>query len=98
MAQAARAVQVPLTTLVSAVKQARIPSLRMPDQRHYVQIRDVQAYFVNRVAAKREILSALSVTGILIPPKSNAKLKRIKPIKVSGKPVSQILIEDRERL
>jgi hypothetical protein len=44
LAQAARQVNMPLSTLAEAARQERLPTLVMPDMRRYVRLADVKAY------------------------------------------------------
>lgn len=53
LAQAARQVNMPLSTLAEAARQERVPTLVMPDARRYVRLADVKAYVAKtRRAAK----------------------------------------------
>ena len=94
LAQAARETGVSLQTLSSAVSSGRVPALKMPDKRRYVQLDVVRRHF-KRDAWLKKALAAGLITSI---PRNT----RLKPnphkAKVEGKLVSQTLIEDRGRL
>jgi len=94
LAQAARETGISLQTLSSAVSSGRVPALKMPDKRRYVQLDVVRRHFIRDSWIKKALAAGL-ITSI---PRNT----RLKPnphkAKVEGKLVSQTLIEDRGRL
>jgi len=44
---------------------------------------------------QEELIAALVAEGKLLPPANPGPLKPFKPVRVKGKPVSEIIIEDR---
>jgi predicted phosphatase len=94
LAQAARETGVSLQTLSSAVSSGRVPALKMPDKRRYVQVDVVRRHF-ERDAWLEKALAA----GLI---RSIPRNTRIEPYpnkaKVEGKTLSQTIIDDRNKL
>ena len=94
LAQAARETGVSLQTLSSAVSSGRVPALKMPDKRRYVQLDVVRRYF-----GRDAWLAKALASGLILEIKRDTRLKPYPhKAKVEGKLVSQTLIEDRGRL
>jgi hypothetical protein len=49
----------------------------------------------NSVRTREELIAALAAEGKLLPAVSPGPFKPFKPMRVKGKPVSRIIIEDR---
>ena len=94
LAQAARETGVSLQTLSSAVSSGRVPALKMPDKRRYVQLDVVRRHFKRDAWLEKALAS-----GLILEIKRDTRLKpNLRKAEVQGKLVSQTLIEDRGRL
>lgn len=94
LAQAARETGVSLQTLSSAVSTGRVPALKMPDKRRYVQLAVVRRHF-NRDAWLEKALAS----GLIREIRHDTRLKpNPRKAEVEGKLLSQAIIEDRRKL
>ena len=94
LAQAARETGVSLQTLSSAVSSGRVPALKMPDKRRYVQLDVVRRYFERDSGLEKALAS-----GLILEIKRDTRLKpNPRKAEVEGKLLSQTIIEDRRKL
>ncbi len=94
LAQAARETGISLQTLSSAISSGRLPALRMPDKRRYVQLAVVRRHF-NRDAWLEKALAS----GLIREIRHDTRLKpNPRKAEVEGKLLSQAIIEDRRKL
>ena len=102
LAEAARATQVPLTTLSSAVRSGRLPAVRVMPKRWLVRVSAVNSYFsrTDTVISQEALDRFLMDAGILEKrEKPFGKPKAFKPLKISGgKSATAMVIEGRQRI
>ncbi len=100
LAEAARQAHVPLSTLAHAVRNGKLPGLQVQPRRWLVRLAAVKLWQQDGddKPAERRVLEAMVAEGLLetedlVYPRP--RLSKIKPAKISGKPLSQTIIEDR---
>jgi hypothetical protein len=97
LAQASRQTGVPLQTLAEAVRTDRMPALKVLG-RSWVRISAVHAYFdKDGHESHGRIERALFEAGLIdeIRPRRKRKFTAFGPVKISGKPLSETVIEER---
>jgi len=94
LAQAARETGVSLQTLSSAVSSGRVPALKMPDKRRYVQLDVVRRHFKRDAWLEKALASGL----IRSIPRNTRIEPNLHKAEVEGKLLSQAIIEDRRKL
>jgi excisionase family DNA binding protein len=99
LAEAARVTGIPLSTLADAVRSGRLPAVRVQPRRWLVRISAVRlAISPKKVAHENEIERQLAQHGI-VADRSHApapkRLPPITPVELPGKPVSEIVLEER---
>jgi excisionase family DNA binding protein len=96
LAEAARITGVPLATLADAVRNGRIPALRVQPRRWLVRISAVRTYFEQgNVPPDLALQQRLLVAGLLDEIKVQQKFEPFTPIPFTGQLASERLIEER---
>jgi len=97
LAEAARLTDVPLSTLADAARSGRLPAVKVQSRRWLVRVPAVRLLFGKSATADEDAVERQLVRRGIIADRGAApkRLERIKPEKVDGKSVSQIVLEDR---
>jgi excisionase family DNA binding protein len=96
LAEAARITGVPLPTLADAVRNGRVPALRVQSQRWLVRVSAVRSYFAHtEINPHLELQRQLIAEGLLDDVRLEQRFEPFEPIPVKGRPASEILIEER---
>jgi lambda repressor-like predicted transcriptional regulator len=98
LAEASRQTGVSLQTLAEAVRTERVPALKVLGK-SWVRVSAVRAYYKREENDDTDLRlqRALYEDGLLeeIRPRSLSKFTPFKPVKISGKPLSETIIEER---
>jgi hypothetical protein len=98
LAQASRQTGVSLQTLAEAVRTERVPALKVLGK-SWVRVATVRAYYERDDGgdADLRLQRALFEDGLIeeVRPRSLSKFTPFKPVKVTGKPLSETVIEER---
>ena len=100
LAEAARQAHVPLSTLAHAVRTGKVPGLQVQPHRWLVRLEAVKLWQRSGEDQSPELraLEAMVAAGLLEPEDivyPRPRPRKITPIKISGKPLSQTIIEER---
>lgn len=97
LAEAARLADVPLSTLADAARSGRLPAVKVQSRRWLVRVPAVRIVFGKSATADEDAVERRLVERGVIADRGKVplRLERIKPEKLDGKPVSQIVLEDR---
>ncbi|MCX6050218.1 MAG: helix-turn-helix domain-containing protein [Chloroflexi bacterium] len=96
LAEAARLTGVPLPTLSDAVRHGRVPAVQVQPRRWLVRVSAVRSYFNSDEDNPHLALQQrLMAEGLLTEIKLEQHFEPFEPVPFKGRPVSEILIEER---
>jgi excisionase family DNA binding protein len=95
LAEASRMTGVPLATLSEAVREGRIPAVQVQSRRWLVRVSAVLKHFGLEEPPDLEFQKQLLAEGLLSEIKYSYRFDHFEPMPIEGRPLSEILIEER---